>query len=313
MSNNKNLSKINLNHIPVFIAIAELKSLTAAARFLGSEKTRVSRVLAEFESDLNTELVYRTTRDLRLTAQGQVFYDQCKKVISELETATNQLSRKSGEVSGHIRLTGAHGVASAVFPQTIKEFNRLYPRVTFEIILAQNSLNLVKEGIDVALRVGHLEDSSYKAKKIGDCQFAFAATPLFLSSKQPPRNIEDLATASTIALPNFDRKYLIFKKPGSEVRLKLESHIVCNTPILALDLTLKDLGIGLLPEFICRDHFRTGQLIRMFEQWSTHSIPMSVLFHASAQRNTHISLFIAFLSSRSENLYFGSDPLKSQR
>ena len=311
MSNNRNFRpdfhqnfrKINLNHIPVFTAIVETKSLTAAARLMGYEKTRVSRILTEFENDLNTELVFRTTRDLRLTKAGQAFYNQCKKILSDLQDATNQLSYKGGEVSGHIRLTAAHGIASALLPQSIKEFNKLHPQVTFEIILTQQSLNLVKEGIDVAFRVGVLESSSYKVKRVADAQFAFAATPLFLSTNPQLQEIRDLASVPTMTLPNFNKTSLIFKKGHEEIRLKLAALIESNSPTLILDLTMKNLGVCLLPEFICRDQFKTGQLVHLFEQWSTHSVPISLLFHASGRKDTHVSLFIAFLSSRLGKLY----------
>jgi LysR family transcriptional regulator, regulator for bpeEF and oprC len=300
MSNNQNFGKINLNHLPVFAAIAESKSLTEAARSLGSDKTRVSRILTELESDLDAELVYRTTRDLRLTEAGQLFDSRCREILSNLEEATNQLSHKGTEVSGHICLTAAHGVASALLPIAIKDFSKLYPQVTFQIILTQQSLNLVKEGIDIALRVGRLEDSSYKVRKIGNVHFAFAATPLFLSSSSPVRKIEDLGSARTITFPHFNKKPLVFKCGGEEARVKLGSAIVCNSPDVILGLTLQEMGIALIPEFICRDHFKTGQLIRVFENWSLEPAPISLLFHTSTRKTTPVSLFIAFLSN-----YFG--------
>ena len=296
MSNNIYQS-LNLNHLPVFAAIAETKSLTAAARSLGSDKTRVSRVLRELESNLNVELVYRTTRDLRLTKAGLIFYEHCRKILSDVTEATNQITGKGGEISGHIRLTGAHGIASAVLPQVIKEFKQLYPSVTFEIFLTQQTLNLVKEGIDIAFRVGPLEDSAYKVKKIGLCHFAFVVTPNFFNSRKPVRNIEDLSVTSTIALPSFDGKPLLLKNGNEEVRIKLSSAIICNSPSVIMDLTLRDLGVGLLPEYICRDYFKTGQLIRILEPWALEPVTISLLFHASIRKQTAVSLFIAFLSS----------------
>jgi len=301
MSNNHNLKKINLNHLLVFMAIAETRNLTQAAKLLGSEKTRVSRVLSEFENDLNAELVYRTTRDMRLTEAGQKFYLRCKNILGELEEATNQLSYKDGEVSGHIRLTAAHGISSAILPQIISEFNKLHPRVTFEIIMTQQMMNLVKEGIDLALRVGTLEDSSYKVRKIGDAHFAFAATPVFLSSHQHVHQLTDLSSIPVMALPNFNNKMLLFRNGEEEVSIKLSSAFACNSPDLLLDMTLKDLGMALLPEFICRDHFKTGQLIRVFENWKPNPVPVSLLFHASGRKSTHVSLFIAFLSFHFSN------------
>jgi len=303
MSNNQNLKKINLNHIPVFVAIAETKSITAAAHLLGQEKTRVSRILSEFESDLNTELVFRTTRNLRLTKRGIVFYEQCKKTLQELEEGMRILSHRGGEISGHIRLTAAHGIASALLPSVIKEFNQLHPLVTFEIILTQQELNLVKEGIDIAFRVGELENSSYKVRKIGDAQFVFVSTPSLLTSNFQFRSIEDLENISTIVLPSFNKKSLSFKNGDEAVNLRLKNKLICNSPSLLMDLVLKDFGIGLLPEFLCRDHFKTGQLIHLFDQWHTHTVPLSLIFHASSGKNKHVALFIDLLSSSARKMY----------
>jgi DNA-binding transcriptional LysR family regulator len=297
MSNNKKFGKINLNHIPVFAAIAETQSLTAAARYLGSDKTRVSRILAEFERALNAQLVLRTTRDVRLTSEGERFYEQCKKILLDWENAANRLSLASDEISGHIRLTAAHGIGSLLLPRAIKAFRQRFPRVSFEVVMTQQTINLVQEGIDIALRIGPLEDSTFKVKRIGECRFIFAATPRFLSSMEPLQRIENLSMATTMAMPHFNRKTLLFKRSGVTVRFKLNSSIVCNSPLVVLDLALQDLGIGLMPELTCRDRLKTGQLVQLFEDWSTETTPISLLFHASTRKNIHVSHFIEFLAA----------------
>jgi len=297
MSINRSL---NLNHLPVFIAIAESKSLTEAARLLGQNKTRVSRILTELEADLNSELVYRTTRNLRLTGAGELFYRRCKEIVLNIDEAANQLSQKETETSGHICMTAAHGIASLLLPVVIRDFQKLYPKVTFEFRMTQQSLNLVKEGIDIALRVGILEDSSYIAKKVGNIHYTFVATPNFLKSNQV-KKLRDVESAKTITFPHFNKKKLQFKQGSEQIQIRLNSTVVCNSPDLLLNFALQDLGIALLPESICRDHFRTGQLIRIFENWQTDSVPISLLFHGSDRKPKPVSIFIAFLSN-----YFAS-------
>jgi LysR family transcriptional regulator, regulator for bpeEF and oprC len=301
MSNNRNWLKIiNLNHLPVFAAIVEAGSITAAARLLGSEKTRVSRILTDLENALGTKLAYRTTRHLRITEQGQALYGRCKRMIQDLEETTGQIIRQNAEISGHIRLTGAHGLVSAMLPDILVNFSRQHPRVTFEIILTQEALNLVTEGVDIALRIGHLGDSSHRIRRVGNARFSFAATPAFLRDVPQPMELESLSEVPTLAFPHFNKKPLTVNKPGSTKKISLRSPILCNSPDMILNLTLKNMGVGIVPEFICRDHFKTGQLVRLFEPWSPAAVPVSILFHDSKKKGTHVAIFLSFLASSIE-------------
>jgi LysR family transcriptional regulator, regulator for bpeEF and oprC len=301
MSNNSNWMKnINLNHLPVFAAIVETGSITAAAQLLGSEKTRVSRILTELEDALGTKLAYRTTRHLRITEQGQALYVRCKRIIEELEETAGQIIQQNDEISGHIRMTGAHGLVSAMLPDIIVNFSKRYPRVTFEIILTQAALNLVTEGIDLALRIGRLKDSSHRVRQIADAQFSFAATPAFLSNVPQPMELESLSKIPTLTFPHFNKKSLIVNKLGRTKEISLHTPILCNSPDMILNLTLRSMGVGIVPEFICRDHFKTGQLVQLFEPWSPATVPLSILFHDSSRKRKHLSIFMAFLASSIE-------------
>jgi LysR family transcriptional regulator, regulator for bpeEF and oprC len=293
----KNRSNFNLNHLPVFVAIAESKSLTEAAQAVRQDKTRVSRILSELEGSLNVELVYRTTRDLRLTDAGQLFYVRCKEIMTNVEDATDQLSRKETEVSGHVCLTAAHGIASVILPLALREFGKLHPQVTFEIRMTQQSLNLAKEGIDIALRVGMLPDSSYLARKIGLIRYAFVATPKFLNSYPPVRKIEDTQSAKTVTFSHFNKKALHFKKANETLRIRLDSGITSNSPDFILSVVLQDMAMGLLPEFVCRDHVATGRLVPLFDRWQLEPVPISLLFHKSALRPAAVTAFIEFLAN----------------
>jgi LysR family transcriptional regulator for bpeEF and oprC len=300
--------RINLNHLPVFVSIVEAGSITAAARRLGSDKTRVSRILAELETDLGIQLALRTTRHLQLTEEGRALYQRCKSALEDLEEAAGQVVDRGEEVRGHIRITGAHGIISFVLPEIVQKFLQRHPKVTFDVVLAQEKLDLVKDGIDLALRIGPLEDSSYKARKLGECKFLFVATPGFLGAGSRLSAIEDLSSCPIIAFPHYSGTSFSVSARGKSKKLRLESGIVCNSPDLILGMTLKGIGVGILPELICREYLRTGQLVQLFEPWGPTPAPISMVFHPSGRTRPHLSLFMNFLASSVEYQLRGPRP-----
>jgi DNA-binding transcriptional LysR family regulator len=193
-------------------------------------------------------------------------------------------------------MTAAHGIASLVLPTVIRDFQKLYPKVTFEFRMTQQSLPLAKEGIDVALRVGNLEDSSNIAVRVGNIRYAFVATPNFLKLN-PIRRLKDVESTKTITFPHFNNKRLPIKRGSEQSQVRLNGAIVCNSPDLLLNFALQDLGVALLPESLCRDHFKTGQLIRLLEKWQINPVPISLLYRDSERKPRPLSLFIEFLSN----------------
>lgn len=258
--------EINLNHLVTFIKIAESKNLTVAAKVLKQDKTRLSRVLKELEEMLGVELIYRTTRQFQLTEAGARLYKRCQPALLSLQNTTSELTSHDGDLKGHIRITGAHGVFSRLIPSIIADFSATHPQVTFDIVFAQQGLDIIREGIDLAIRMGQPKESG-------------------------------LRTLRLLMLESMNNKPLrLIDNKGNEEEISLTGSITSNDPDTLLAMTLKGLGASLLPEVLVQSHLQTKELVHILPAWTTHSLPISLLFANRKKIPPHIRAFANFLA-----------------
>lgn len=298
MSNNQAPVKMDLNHLLIFNKIAESRNLTDAAKVLGQEKSRLSRVLSELESTLGVELVYRTTRQFRLTDAGRQLYLKSHESLLALQHTANEFLNREGKLRGRIRLTGAHGVFARMISPVIADFSRRHPQVGFELIFAQQSLDLVKEGIDLAVRMGAPKDSVLKMRKIGEFTAVFGASPRYLSSREAPRRLGDLKSHRLLMLESLNDRDIPLTDGTREERLRLRGIVSSNGPDVLLDLVLAGLGIGLLPEILFRNHVKTREVVTLFPQWKMEGLPVNLIFAHKRQPPPHVRAFADFLTDR---------------
>lgn len=161
------MEQLDLNQIRTFVKLVQSGSFTKAAEVLRQPKSRVSRRLAALEKDLGVQLIYRTTRQFQLTETGRTYYERAQGLIDGLESLSLEVNEATTEVSGVIRVTASDDMGLKYLPIILDEFSKLYPRIRFEIVLSQAYVDLVKESVDVALRIGALKDSSLRVRKVG--------------------------------------------------------------------------------------------------------------------------------------------------
>ncbi|MBX2988369.1 MAG: LysR family transcriptional regulator [Bdellovibrionaceae bacterium] len=292
------MAPMDLNHLSVFVKIAETGSLTKAAQALGQPKSRVSRILSSLERDLKVQLIHRTTRHLQLTDIGKRFYEHCKGPLAGLEEAARDLSDCTQEVQGRIRLTAAHDVGAMLLPPIIDDFSRLYPRVEFEIILAQESLNLVRDSIDIAIRIGQLKDSSLKSHRVADLMLILVASPGFLESHPVPNQLSDLGVLPCLGFEAVRGKGWTFTNGREKRTLRVDHAIVANNPEFILKVALRGRGVALLPDILCRDHLQNGKLVHLFRSWHGEPVPINLIFPYQKQMPHHVRRFMDFLLNR---------------
>lgn len=212
MGNNLH-DKINLNHLSIFVKLAQFTSLTEASKYLRQDKGQLSRILKTLEEDIGTTLIHRTTREFRLTANGKELYSRCKNLFNQIEENILDLeSDVSDEPEGSIKLTASHGVTSAMLPNIIANYNKAFPKVSININFSQNLLRLDHEQIDLAIRMGNLPDSGLKVRKLADFGFGFYASPQFLITSPKYKNLSDLKKETTFVMSQLNEKKLTFKK-----------------------------------------------------------------------------------------------------
>jgi DNA-binding transcriptional LysR family regulator len=186
---------MDLNEIYVFSKVVELQSFTKASKFLGIPKSRISRKVASLERELGIQLLYRTTRQLELTPAGKQYFQKCHRIMADIDSLNAEITSMSDDISGGICITAPEDMALRFFPQLTDEFLTLYPRIKFDFYLTGRRVDLIREPVDLALRVGKLQDSTLKSRKVGEIYNVICATPTFLSLNPSINELTDLEKA----------------------------------------------------------------------------------------------------------------------
>ena len=190
----------NLDGMTVFARVVEERSFSGAARKLGMSKSAVSKHVTKLEDNLGIRLLNRTTRRLSLTDAGSTFYQHCARVAEEIETAEHALTDLRGTPRGTLRISAPLTFGQMYLPQLVTEFMEKYPGLHVDIHLADHMVDLVAEGIDMALRITRLKDSSLIARKLADFRGHVVASPGYLAEHGEPKTPQDLLEHRTICL-----------------------------------------------------------------------------------------------------------------
>lgn len=245
-------TQINLQHLRVFVAVAEASSFTKAATELGITKGTASRVVASLEESLGVTLLHRTTHQVALSTAGATLFERARPHLVGLRSALLGLPERDEEPSGLLRLTAAHDVGCVVLPAAIARFGLRYPGVRFDVRLTRQQVDLVKEGYDLAIRtaVGPMNDSSLTVRRLGRHDAGFYASPGYLARRGRPRGLAD-HRHDWVLYPTAVR---FLGVPPEGVRYRIDDFLLIRA------LLREGAGVGLLPNFLVRDDIRDGIL-----------------------------------------------------
>src|SRR5258706_9382955 len=187
------MAPIDLNRIGLFVRVADGGSFTAAARLSGLPKSSVSRAVAALERELAVRLIQRTTRRLQLTEAGRAYYESVSRALAGIEEAAAAMSELQDTPRGQLRITAPPDLGQWLLAPTIARFAMRYPDVQVDVSLTQRLVDLVHEGLDLALRVGKLRDSRLVARPLGHIRAGIFAAPRYLKRRGRPRSVGELA------------------------------------------------------------------------------------------------------------------------
>lgn len=289
---------IDLNRTYLFIKIIEAGNISKAATLLNEPKAKLSRNLALLEEELGVQLVYRTTRQFKLTEAGMAYYQNSKVHMDALILASTNLKENEGEVSGLLRITAPDDIGIHVVTKIINDFTTIYPKVSFELIYTNEILDLVKLGVDVAFRVGHLKDSTLIQKKVANVEFVLASSPKYINRNNSLTDIDQLPQHQTIGflLSNTNRWKLSSKT--KKKTLKLQHQITANNFIVIRDLIKDGRGIGFLPKFLCQSQLATGEIVQILKQWGDEGSPLQIAVPHQKKISRKVRTFMDFASKK---------------
>lgn len=257
---------ISLDDIAVFVQVVEAGSFSAAARRLAMPKATVSAKVARLEKRLGLGLIQRTTRKLRVTEAGEQYFRHCVQAIREVEVAEAALQSTSGKPSGVLKITAPVDLGRTLLPRIVNAYAAKYPDVSVELFVTNRVMDLVGEGIDLALRPSQvLKDSSLIAQRYFDAGSNLWGAPQYVQRLGPLNHPRDLANASFVGF--FPRSSAVFTNGKSDVEVALHGRIRADDLETIKALLLLQQGIGWLPDFLAEDGAQAGRLVPVLPQW----------------------------------------------
>lgn len=262
-----------------FVAIVDRGSLTAAADALDRSQPAVVRSLAALEAHLGTRLLQRTTRRMSLTPEGSEYLERCRQIIADVDEAERAMSQDEAEPQGFLRITAPVQFGQLHVAPLLTRFLGAHPRITADLLLLDRNVDLVDEGIDVAVRIGELPDSELIALPVGELRRVVCASPALLGKVPEPKAPADLVELPCVRLQNFARSGTwTFRDRSSTVKVKVGGPLSCNQIAAAVTACVEGAGFGQFLSYQVQNELRTGRLERVLEQFEEPAIPVNVVY-----------------------------------
>ncbi|HEY4107006.1 MAG TPA: LysR family transcriptional regulator [Polyangiaceae bacterium] len=291
------MPELDLNDVAAFVRVVENSGFAKAARELGVPTSTVSRAVARLEDAVGVRLLHRTTRNLSVTSEGHAFHRRVAPLVSSLRDAARTLESGGKEPEGLLRVTAANDIGSAFLSEELVRFCEHYPLLRVELMLTNRKLNLVSEGLDLAVRAGKLEASSLVARKIGRLQVELYASPAYAEHARLPNNLSELGRHKIVAFGARDGKISWdLEGPRGKETVELECRIGCDDYGFVRATLLAGGGIGLIPRMIAASEVATGRLVRVLPEYGVSGASLYVIYPSARQVPTKVTLFRDFLA-----------------
>lgn len=288
-----------LGSIELFCFAAELGSFTAAAASASVTPAAVSRSIARLEERLGVRLFVRTTRQIRLTDGGRIYFEQCRQALSQLTDAERQVTGSQAKPAGMLRVSAPTPFAHYRLLPLLGEFRRKYPEVTLDIHVSNRNIDFADEGYDLAIRGRAPADSNLIARKLEDAELVLVASPAYLKRHGKPRKLEDLAKHECIQfeLPSTGRRIpWLFMQDGVETEMPTNGGLCCSEDVLGI-VTLARAGAGLVQtyRYVVEQDLERGDLVELLPQHGGTSRPFILLYPHARHLSLRVRTFVDFL------------------
>lgn len=261
---------LSLEGVEAFAQVVELGSFTAAARALGVPKSTVSRAVSKLERELRTVLLLRTTRKVAVTEAGQFFLERARSALALLSDARAQLGEGEKEPRGLVRFTAPIDPGGTLLGEALHAFSRRHPEIHVECMLTQRRVDMVAEGVDLALRAGVVDDASLSGKRLGESRAALFAAPSFLAAHGRPKRVADLARFTCLPYRSTrGRTRWHLTGPDGDETVEVRGGLAADELSLLRDLAVRGAGIVMLPTLGTEALLEDGRLERVLPRVHT--------------------------------------------
>lgn len=285
--------------LDTFVTVVKTGSFTAAADQLGQATSVISRRVKQLEQRLGVALLVRTTRSLRLTSEGEWYYQQACSILRQLSQADHFLMDRSHKPAGKLRVDSATPFILHQLVPLVSEFLALYPEIELTLDSSESFINLIEKRVDVAIRFGELTDSSLKARKLGAGFRRLLASPDYLASFGTPETLADLAKHRCIAFSSADNLNRWPVRDHEGELYKITPYVSADSGETVRQLALHGNGIACLSGFMTQEDIRAGRLLPVLEHLREQVLmPVYAVYYSEGEANPRVRCFIDFLTQK---------------
>ncbi|NPT35273.1 LysR family transcriptional regulator [Paraburkholderia xenovorans] len=294
-----------LTSLGVFVAAVEEGSFAGAARRFGLSAAMAGKHVSALEAELNARLLHRTTRRLSLTDTGRTYYERSKRILEAFDEAKREASDSQGTARGVLRIAAPVTFGAMHLGEVVARYMEDHPHVNVEVLLGDRYVDLIDAGVDVAIRIGKLEDPGLVTRRLAPCRMVVCASPAYLKRHGTPRKPDDLLRAQRLAFSEavsagdwtlHDRKNRAHVIDGP-------CRMTANNTQMLLAATIAGAGIVYGPTFVFGAHIRSGELVALLPAYRAADLTIQAVYPSARRIPLKVRRFVDYLAET-----FGDEP-----
>ncbi|MBR1214757.1 LysR family transcriptional regulator [Bradyrhizobium sp. JYMT SZCCT0180] len=290
-----------IDAMQAFVTVADLQGFAPAARKLGLSPSGVTRLIAALEDRLGARLLQRTTRSLTLTDTGARYLERARQILSDVEEAESAAEGERTRPGGRLSVSAPNGFGRLHVSPVMTAYLKRYPDVSADLRLSDRMINLVEEGVDLAVRIGHLPDSTLVARHVGEMRRIVVASQAYLKRRGEPRTPEAIATHDTIhfgamtAAPDWR-----FAAEGREIRVSSTPRFTSNSADAAIQYAEAGGGLTRVLAYQAADSLKAGRLRIVLAEFEQPALPIHIVYPTSRLLSAKVRTFIDLVTETAD-------------
>ncbi len=287
----------NINEMEIFVRVVQAKSFSAAARALDLSPSAVSKQIGRLEDRLGARLLNRTTRQLSLTEVGQAFFARAERIISDIAEAERAVGDLHTEPRGLLRVNAPVAFGRLHVAPLLPKFLAAYPEISVDLTVNDRFVDLVEEGVDLALRIGELADSSLIAKRLAPNRRVVCAAPSYLAARGTPAEPADLRQHNCMTYTyRTNRHDWQLEKDGQAEHVVVSGNLETNYAEVLMSAALAGSGIVLLPMWLAGPQLAAGELVEVLPDWRAPDSAIYAVYPHARHLSPKVRVFVDFLA-----------------
>lgn len=283
----------------IFVRIVETGSFSAVAREAGMTQPTVSKQMTALERGLRMRLLHRSTRSLSLTEAGAAYYERCRQIIDQVRAAEISLGALQGSLGGTLSVNSSVAFGQMFLSRLMLDFQARHPEVSVLLTFNDRYIDLVEEGIDVAVRFGRLSDSSLVARRLAGSPVAVVASPAYLESRGVPQHPNELTGHHCLHYTYLSTgNEWVFPSPGGEIRVRIAGRFRTNNGYALRDAMLSGHGIAVMPLVFIQEELTRGAAVPVLQDFTAAPLPVSAVYPSGRFVSAKVRTFVDYLQER---------------